>query len=305
MIIKQKRVKNISIIKGVNPGDIIRVAVSDLDGQENILFKLGFSNNLELGEQILPNIIGPVTRKNAEGYYIPDKNRKKEKHTRMIEWTYKQWAGRGQTREVTDSTSIEYERYARTTVPPFAIEFILAEKEGSMIIASPEYKFNNQNEKYILMAMNVLLEAFGKCEIIDENYKSVIVPKAIRLNWEVLPKGKYPWETQKRRLEPFFEKAKGTNRHVIEKRLEEINKHNPDFTAIGTGGFGGYIVHGFQNKDLYVLECIQVNNATYILKDNWENISKLSKSEILDNKLHEARVIHNKQWYSSIAEYLA
>ena len=85
----------------------------------------------------------------------------------------------------------------------------------------------------------------------------------------------------------------------------EINKYNPDFTAIGFGGFSGYMVIGFEMKKLFVLESTQINNATYVLNRDWEYISKLSKAGVLNNKLHFARVIHNNQWYESITNLLS
>ena len=253
----------------------------------------------------MPSVIGAVTRRNAEGSFIVHTDRNKEKHSRMIEWTYKQFAGRGETKVVTDSTSRDYERYPRTFVPPQSVEIMIAEKDSSKIVTSYEFNFISENEEIIIHTINVFLEIFGECEILDADKNPIIAPEARRLNWEILPKGKCPWNTQKQRLEPFFKKAKGTNRQVVEKRLETVNKYEPDFTAIGSAGFGGYIVHGFVDKNLYVLESIQVNNATYILKNDWESISQLSKSEILNNDLHEARAIHNKQWYQSIAKLLA
>ncbi|OOM05694.1 hypothetical protein [Clostridium saccharobutylicum] len=305
MKIQQKRVRNLSLIKKVEGGKKIRVAVTNLEGKKNILSKLGFSDELYIGETLLPGDVGPVSRKNANGDYIIHRDRPKEKHSRMIEWTYKQWSGKGETKEVTDSTEIEYERYQRTFIPPKGIEFAIMEKDDEKILVSPEFKVGNEEDEELVLAINILLEAFGECEVVDTHNNPILLPKVIRLNWEVLPKGKYPWKIQKERLELFLNKANGNNRAVIEKRIEEINKYKPDFIAVGTAGFGGYIVLGFDDKNLYVLESIKVNNATYILKNDWESISMLTKSEILDNNLHKARIIHDRYWYREIAKLLA
>lgn len=123
------------------------------------------------------------------------------------------------------------------------------------------------------------MEYFGTCEILIDGKKSVFSGEVKRLNWDVLPKGEYPWEVQKQRIKPFLEKSKGTNRKVIDKRQETINGYQPDFTAIGSGGFSGYIVHDLPISRLYVLESVQVNNATYILSKNWEEISKLTRQK--------------------------
>ena len=46
----------------------------------------------------------------------------------------------------------------------------------------------------------------------------------------------------------------------------------------------------------YILESVFPNNATYVLQDNWEKISQLSKAEILSQNLHKARIVHSESW---------
>ena len=60
-----------------------------------------------------------VSRRNAEGHYIIHKDQPKETRTIGVRtWTRKQWAGRGQVTEVTESVNVERECYPRTFVPP-------------------------------------------------------------------------------------------------------------------------------------------------------------------------------------------
>ncbi|OZO59867.1 hypothetical protein CG699_03840 [Escherichia coli] len=51
-------------------------------------------------------------------------------------------------------------------------------------------------------------------------------------------------------------------------------------------------------------ESSQCNNATYILNNNWQQLSQLTKAEILDGNLHHARVIHRVNWAAEILKYL-
>lgn len=301
MIINQKRIMNVSKLKGLEPGKQIRVVIKNPELDK--LKKIGFGDELAIGQCILPRIIGPSSRVNANGKYIINRDLKKEKCYRMIEWTYKQFAGRDEFNEVTDSACVPYFRYQRTIIPPHALEFNIDEDKGVQILTSQEFKFGIDDEK-IIIAVNVLLECFGYCEVLSDDFSSAIKGDIIRLNWKILPKGKVTWETQRERIEPFLSKAKGNNRKVIDKRLETINSKSPDFTAIGEGGFSGYIVHGFSEKDFYVLESVEVNNATYVLSKNWEEISKMTKAEILKNELHEFRVIHSPGWYENIRRIL-
>ena len=45
-------------------------------------------------------------------------------------------------------------------------------------------------------------------------------------------------------------------------------------------------------------------NATYVFRDNWEGLSKLSKAEIIQNNLQEKRLVHRVNWPYKILEIL-
>ena len=76
----------------------------------------------------------------------------------------------------------------------------------------------------------------------------------------------------------------------------KIYAEHPDFVAYGRSGFKGYAVFGFTERNLYILESVMPNNATYVLENDWETISQLSKAEILSQELHKARIVHSENW---------
>jgi hypothetical protein len=92
---------------------------------------------------------------------------------------------------------------------------------------------------------------------------------------------------------------------VIRYRLESVNAYGPEFVAVGRGGFRGYIVFGFPQMDLYVLESAFTGNATYVFRGDWENLSKLTKAEVLREDLQEARLIHREGWYKQLRDLFA
>lgn len=49
---------------------------------------------------------------------------------------------------------------------------------------------------------------------------------------------------------------------------------------------------------------MEIDNATSILKDNWEEISKMTKAEILQNSFHERRIIHSNKWNQEIKKLM-
>lgn len=305
MLIKQSRIKNLSKLSFIKDNTLTRIGVTNIARFSDKYKTIGFPIELNAGQTVLPKVIGPITRRNSEGFIILNRDKEKEICYRMVEWTYNQWAGRGETVEVTESTVVPYKRYPRTILPPPSIELTVTNgNNNELIIVSPEFQFNKENDKLIIHIINLFLEIFGECQVFDSNKNSIAIPRLIRLNWEVLPKGKMPWEQRKNQIKKFIDKVRGDNKKVVIKRLETINKYNPDFTAIGNAGFSGYIVHGFIDKDIYILESIYTNNATYIFGDNWESISKLTKAEILNSNLHKDRVIHAKDWYERMETIL-
>jgi hypothetical protein len=115
-----------------------------------------------------------------------------------------------------------------------------------------------------------------------------------------LPKGKYPWDISKSILSDVVNISSDWDKKVIEDRFKTISSYVPDFMAIGNGGFVGYVVFGFEDTGIYILESAYINNATYVFDEGWEAFSQLTKAKILTQGVHHARIIHNKHWYRSI-----
>lgn len=94
--------------------------------------------------------------------------------------------------------------------------------------------------------------------------------------------------------------AKPFDHAVLEARYKEITAYEPDLIAIGRNGFARYVVYGWDAKQLYILESTEVDNATYVLKNNWEVVSAMTKAEVLEAGAHYARLIHRKFWFKEL-----
>ncbi len=294
MIIKKKKIRNVEKYIRLNDVKNIRlIGVKVTNENINKAIDIGFSKELTIGEEILPREVGAVTRFNSRGKELVNKN---EKEFRNIYRPYhiKDWHGQyhdGIAHEVRECNKKIY-------IKPCQVEFKIVKKDKEKYIIAKEIE--EDNLKHIL---NLFLEIFGECEIIYEN-ENIDYGKTIRLNWKVLPKGKYPWEKLYPYVKEKLENIKKTNRLIARKNIETIAKYNPSFVAIGEAGFFGYIIYGFEKSNKVILESMEVDNATYILKDDWEEISKMTKAEILQNSLHEKRVIHTKNWETEIEKVI-
>ncbi|SNX52905.1 hypothetical protein [Thermoanaerobacterium sp. RBIITD] len=306
MIIKKKRIRKIDFLNYLN-GENIRIGVTLDNYNVKKAYEIGFSIDLKNGETVLTSVIGPVTRKNAEGYYIIHKDKKMETKYRTIEWHWKQWCGRGKTEDMMDFIDVSYKRYPRDFIPPYSIELSIGtNSKGDSLILSPIIKCDTVNSSEILIhVINLFLEIFNECTILHDDLSDINISKTERLNWEILPQGDYPWEVRYLKIKPFIQKAKKGNQSVIEDRIKFIHSFNPDYIAIGRAGFSGYIVFEFTEKNIYLFESVYTDNATYVFDKNWKDISMLTKKDILTNELQKDRIIHRVEtWKKRIDNLL-
>jgi hypothetical protein len=306
MFIKKSRILSIEELKQFE-GKTLQVVIPISPEILEDCGRIGFSAQLSIGDTLLPAKIGPVSKRNAEGNFVRHKDQPKETHYRTVEWTWKQFKGRDDYEEVSDFKDVPYQRYPRTFVPPYAVELsVVALADGVRFVVAPQITLDlEKNIDLLKHTINLFLEIFGECEIRYENLESIIKAKIVRLNWNILPPGEYPWQTRKEQVREFLDRASNRNKVVVSKRLEIINQYGPDFVAIGLHGFSGYMVFGFDKKKIYVFESTHVNNATYIFDKNWKDLSQLTKKEILSEDRQKDRVIHlHKSWMHRIDQIL-
>ncbi|MEH1860221.1 MAG: hypothetical protein V7L21_19980 [Nostoc sp.] len=308
MIIKKKRILNLeAYLNAITLGSKIVFNVSELQRFEEVLPRVGFTMALEPGELVLPaRVFGARSRFNASGSHLVHRNLPKEEVCHLVEWHWKQWAGGGQLEDKSDWRDRCRKRYPRTPIPAPSIELKIANNsQGKKIVISPAIEYIPENRSLLLHIINLFLEIFGECEILQENLEAIVKVPLKRLNWTILPTGRYPWNQLQHVIHGIIERAPRGNQALIKNRLATINQHEPSFVAIGQAGFSGYFVFGFPTKKLYVLESLACNNATYILDKDWENLSRLTKAEILDASLHKERVIHRRGWHTKVQKLLA
>lgn len=301
MIVYRSRKNNVDKIIETFKDKEIFVFV-EIQEKNKSIEKMGF-NNIDEKEYIIPKRANRYAKINADGYEIIDKNAPKEKFEQIRFVTQRRWAGRGKTKDVEVMISFERERYKRIQILPYSVLFAIIEKNNKKYVTSESMLCNEKNKERIKNTINLILEIFHKCQI-DIDVKEFIKNKKIkRLEWEVLPKGKYPWEKIKKYIRRNKENI--TYKKLEEERMEYFNSLNPDFYAIGKEGFQGYVIIGFENAKKYFLENSDYGNAIYVLNKKWEEISKLTKKEALNDKNFKRRIVHYKNWQAEVKKELA
>jgi hypothetical protein len=190
---------------------------------------------------------------------------------------------------------------ARERVPPPGEQLTVLRRDGDLVASSRIIK-SDEPEPQIVAVLNVFLELFDTLEIVRPDLGGAVQVR--RVNWKILPPGEYPYERASDALSDYIKKLRPDARAVADMRIKAITRHRPDFIAVGLGGFSDYLVFGFTAKRRYVLESPYLGNATYIFRDEWESFAALSKAEIIQGNLQEARLIHRKGWVRELAQVI-
>lgn len=299
MKITKKRIRRVeNYLNEIGNQPNFYVSLLELNDFQANIQRIGLSPNGIIGEQVLPTAVGPISKFNALGKFKIRRDLPKETANREVEINI---FGRGEYKIV----DIQYERYPRELIPPPSMELkVIHDLNNNPIIVSPLLQNNPVNYEKIKHTINLFLETFGECELLQENLLPTFNIPTTRLNWSILPIGNYPWNILQPTIDGVVKFVNKQRRRIVQSRFQLLSEYTPNFVAIGNAGFRGYVVFGFENKDFFVLESIYSGNATYILGANWPQISQLTKEEILNQKLHLNRIIHNDQWEQQIRNLL-
>ena len=89
--------------------------------------------------------------------------------------------------------------------------------------------------------INMFLEIFGMCEIVDTDHVPISAGNVRTVEWTILPPGKYPWEVAKQHLAEYFNNVPDGKKYTIQRRHQVLADYTPDFVAIGEESFKGML----------------------------------------------------------------
>lgn len=290
MIIEKRRINSINkYFANISEDKEVYVAVSANENNLGMLMMEGSPD----GTCVVPEPIGPVTRYNLYGKELVHIDREKE--SREIERSFHiiDWHGADHYGTCFQSRMC----YPKDYIDPPLIRIIL---DNGKLRSNLLTKANAELLKHTI---NVFLEVFGRCEIIDKDENPIGQMTRIKeVSWRILPPGKYPWDRAEKELNEYFEKVPVKNKEVLRNNHKTFAKYEPDFLAIGVNSFNGYVVYGYTDRNLYVFESNQPGNATYIFIGDWENASKLTKYDIIKGNLCYNRIVHSKLWEEKVKQ---
>jgi hypothetical protein len=173
---------------------------------------------------------------------------------------------------------------------------------GEKIITAPGFPIAQESD--LIHSINLILEIGRECELIDDLGEPIIRSPEVSRDWEILPEGRIPWVELAERLKSSLP-LKGTKRHGrVLTRVKFLESLDPDFHARGHAGYAGYLVFGFSRIGLFVCESTELNNATYVFGERWEEFTRLTKAEVIEGAFAVARLLHLENWEQEIASIL-
>lgn len=301
MLIKQTKIRKVEIhLSHIETSQSFFIGLENLPAHKDKLTSIGFPDDLPTNTQLLPKVVGNVTRFNTHGKEIKHKDEPLETTYYQREWTWKDWGGYEHSKIV----DVPYERYPRSFIEPPSEELKIIDHEGFKLLVSEETTKREKNYDRIKHLINLFLEIFGECIVLNKDYKHLNITKVERLNWEILPPGEYPWDEVKEHVQEGIDDAPKGKQPVIKHRIKTITNYEPTYFGIGVAGFHGYWVFGWPDRNLFILENSNYGNATYIFGEDWKKYSHRSKREIISGDNHKDRLIHRKGWVQEIDQLL-
>jgi hypothetical protein len=265
---------------------------------------------LKFEPEILPKRErGRFSRKNLNGFTIIRKDKPKIK--KQIHCGDRPYFG--DWSKGSFSLVVEREVYQRDFHPPQEISISISLVDTKVINDENQYllKFtvnkvldleNPNFENQLLYCLNLLQENIGKVDVFSPNASEEEYMKNINLLWDIFPPG-----VRNEDIERILE-GKRTIPNDLKQQIEDkydfLVSLNPQAIITGTSGMRRYFGAKYSDN-LVVFENLEYGNAIYVMYENWDELSKLTRTQLLSRSEKDFdRVKHTQNWKSRIASII-
>jgi hypothetical protein len=300
-------------IKVLNSNNVIIATIVKIN--KNQIEDLQFRNlNLQLNDnhisfknQYIPeNTVGLFSRKNIDGYKIVHKDQDEIRKLFYLGERpfYGDW------KKGSFSLNVSRKVYPSDDIPPRELSItteLLEETENDFKIkVSVDIIININDENFdeeLFFVINLLQENIHSVNVFSSETTREEYLRTLSLTWDVFPPGE-----RNNDLELIMRGS----RNLTPKKVEEIqNKYdylvalNPVEIILGLSGMRKYFGAKFSDN-LVVFENLNYGNAIYVLFENWEELSQMSRTEIQTRPVNEyIRIKHTANWQQSLERIIA
>jgi hypothetical protein len=305
ILMKLKDFKNkeiiIACIKKISKSDIESGMYSHL----SISIK---DNKLVFPSGIVPReTIGKYSDWNINGHEIVRFDLPKVNKTFF--WDAPDW---GDWSNGSHEVSMDREVYKRDFIPPRLVE-ITIELLGEEIKEENVFVFrfgikdvlessSRHFRDVLLINLNIMQENVGVIDIFPSDASLDDYLKTIYVNWEILPPGEKD-ETINRIISGVGPISEETKKRLIA-RVDFFSKLSPIAYIRGTSGFRRYFGAKFHDN-LVAFENLDYGNAAYVMFEDWEKLSKMSRIDLLSgDRKGFTRVVHRSGWEKELKQVI-
>lgn len=202
--------------------------------------------------------------------------------------------------------------YRRSIVSPkhikIAAEIIRVELDSVVVAFRVGESLRSSSPDFqsrLLAGLNLLQENVGACDIERADTNMSQYQHLIRANWRIFPPGTLT------NMELACRVYGRLARQLDNKQIMEIQSRYDFLTSLGAkeiivgmDSFNGYIGARFDD-DIVVFDNVRLGNAVYILREDWETLSKKTKRELLQMNGVAYRIPHLQGWKHKVFLRLA
>jgi hypothetical protein len=287
---------------------IVKINKNQIDDLKFRNLNLQLNNNqINFNSQYIPqNTIGSFSRKNIDGYKIVHKDQDKIRKSFYLgerpyygDWSKGSFSAYS-TRKVFPSDNFPPRELSITT------ELLEETVNDFKIKVSVDIILNRNDENFeeeLFFTVNLLQENVHSVNVFSSETTRTEYLRTLSLTWDIFPPGE--------KNEDLERIMKGS-RNLTPEKVEEVqNKYdylvtlNPVEIVSGLSGMRKYFGAKFSNN-LIVFENLNYGNAIYVLFENWEELSQMSRTEIQTRPSNEyIRIKHTSNWKQSLERIIA
>jgi hypothetical protein len=208
------------------------------------------------------------------------------------------------------TTWIDREVYQRDYFEPTDIEIVVDQLRGGadggalfkVTVDFPLDRGSPDFKEDLLFTLNLLQENIGAADILPRNAAGGDLLATLNLEWEIFPPGTTNEVVQ--RVLGRMGRLTSDQEALVRERVAMFNKLKPQRFIQGRGGMNRYIGALFAD-DLVVFENVKYGNALYVLYEDWREVSKRSRIDLLKCRdVTFDRFVHHEGWQEQFAEHI-
>ncbi len=277
-----------------------KLKISDIEKGTYAHLGITMSNGvLEFPNEVIPPAeVGKYSRWNREVREIVHKDQPKIEKTRSIlSPNYGDWFKGSHLSVITQEV---YPRsYQRPKLSSIRIKHIADDFQNSLHVLkfTVEEVLDRTSPSFmesLLVNLNLLQENVGNYSVFSTDASPADYLHTLYVNWEILPPGER--EETLTRILSGIRSSDPQVRNGLTERYEVLRALKPRSFIRGTNGFRNYFGAIFAD-DLVVFETVEYGNAIYILFEEWETLSKRSRTDLLNSiDTNFVRILHSSNW---------